>query len=78
MSQPFAVVSNHGATPENEETDRMLKLIGKRLTLIRVLENGQVYLEFDIYGSITISPKVEQEIQTSIAPEGTSSYRISQ
>ncbi len=62
----FAVVSNHGATPENQETNRMFKLIGKRLTLIEVRENGEVYLEFDPFGSITIGPKVEQEIHTSV------------
>jgi hypothetical protein len=73
----FAVVSDHGATPENEETARMSKLIGKRLTLIEVRENGEIYLEFNPHGSITISLKVQQEILTSVVSEGVS-YRISQ
>ncbi len=62
-----AVVSDHGATPDTEETRRMEKLIGKPLTLIEVRTNGSVYLEFDPHGSITIAVEVIAGVHTSVA-----------
>lgn len=51
--------------PSNEQTQRIQKLIGKRLTKVRAVD-GEVTFEFDPWGKITMS--IFQDIYTSILP----------
>lgn len=67
-AHPQAVVSAEGATPDNEETRRVQFLIGKPLSRLEFRGDGEVYLEFDPFGSITIRPTFDQEVLTSINP----------
>jgi hypothetical protein len=63
-----AVISAEGAIPDNEETRRVRFLIGKQLSRLEFRGDGEVYLEFDPFGSITIRPTFDQEVLTSINP----------
>jgi len=61
-----AVISAEGAVPDNQETRRVRYLIGKALTRLEFRNDGEVYVEFDPFGSITIKPRFDQEILTSV------------
>ncbi len=63
---PIAVISDHGATPDTDETRKMASLIGKRLTMIEIRDEGEVYLEFNPYGAITVKHDVKIEIGCTV------------
>lgn len=61
-----ALITAGTLEPNNEETQRMARLIGRRLTRIEIREGGVVYLEFDPTGAVTIRPNFSQEVFTSV------------
>ena len=65
-----AAVSAAGPIPDDIETRRIFALIGKPLTRMEFSDNGEVYLEFNPFGSITVRPRFDQEILTSIRTSG--------
>lgn len=67
----IGVISNQEVTPDNAETRSFLSLIGRPLTRIEFREHGEVYLEFEPYGSLTIRPELTQSVHASLAPERT-------
>lgn len=67
----IAVISDRQVRPDNPETRQMFGLIGQRLTRIELREAGEVFLEFEPYGSLTISPKLTQEVCASLLPGRT-------
>jgi ribosome maturation factor RimP len=62
------VIDKMGSTFDNDETKRMSKLIGKQLTKIEIVD-GNVYLEFDSFGCITVIPRMTVEVVTSVRQE---------
>lgn len=51
---------------EPGETDLIASLIGKALTRVEIRDEGEVYLEFDHHGSMTIQPSFKQDVFTRL------------
>ncbi len=65
----IVIVAHDTCAPRNEDTERLLKLIGKSLTRVEI-EDGSVYVEFDPFGSIRITTRNVMDVDCSLRNAG--------
>lgn len=65
------VVAEKTCAPRNEDTLRILALIGKPLTRVEISDTGEMYFEFGEFGCIVTRPKFGLETLVQASREVT-------